>query len=219
MNGQLDWKEMLDSIRNDYLKLFDELRRNKKKLAEDIKMALERDIERYALVMCSKCGSPMIIKDIRQSKKLNLLLCTNCGFSTTIPKAKRYNRTGIKCHICNSEVIFFRTKNEKVYICPVCWKEYGPCYKCPELNNCEIKGLVKKESERNIVGKCECGGELKFVPSKKLVVCSKCGKKYFLPNKGKVRLLKKKCEHHNLRVFSIKEGTKSYYYCIKCGKM
>ena len=215
MNGEIDWNDMVNVVRDKYILLFDELRKNKAHLASNMKTAVEQNIAREKVMSCPKCQGAMVIKPTK-SGKINILSCLNCGFSTLVPLASSYKLVGVKCAICGSEVLALRRKKRTVYLCPFCWREYGPCYKCPKLENCGMKKVIQKEEEKYIVGNCECGGVLKFLPSKRIVVCNKCGKRYYLPRDGSVTLLKKTCDKHNVRLFSIRRKGKKYHYCIIC---
>lgn len=215
MNNELDWERMVKVIQDEYINLFNELRKNKTQLKDSIISAINESIEKEKVTSCPKCGSPMIIRPTR-SKKVNVLFCTSCNFSTIIPNAKKYIPTNLKCVICGGEPLGLKRKNRIVYMCPFCWREHGPCYKCPKLTQCPVSDLIRKEKEKYQVGKCDCGGTLIYVPTARFVVCDTCGKKYYLPRTGSIRLLKKKCEKHNLRFFSVREKTNRYTICIKC---
>ncbi len=215
MNNELEWRDMVNIIREEYLRLFSELRERVKDVSSRIHSAITEDILSSKVMDCPKCGSPMILKPTK-STKLKLLSCINCGYTLLVPSAKSYKVTDIKCAICGSNVLALKRPHRTLYLCPVCWREYGPCYKCPKRDECPISDVLKKEEEKYIVGKCSCGGDLIYFPEYRLIRCNKCGKKYYLPKKGSIKLLKKRCEKHNLRLFRIKEKNKSKYYCIMC---
>jgi len=216
MNDQLDWREMISIIRDKYLSLFDELRKSKEALLGGMKEAIAKHIIREKVINCPKCNGVMILMSTK-SGKVNLLQCTKCGFNVIIPRANKYEVTGLKCIICKTEILIMKREGRNIYICPICWRERGPCYKCPDLERCSVKPLVQKEKERFVVGRCKCGGNLIFLKKRRLVVCNKCGKKFYLPKKGTVTLLKSKCSSHGLRLFSIRDKNKRYHYCILCG--
>ncbi len=215
MNKELDWQEMIDSIRNDYLKLFNELRENIKELSSKVETAVRVDISDKKIMDCPKCGSPMILKSTKSAKS-KLLYCTSCGYNLIVPTAKSYMVTDVICIICKSRTLALKRPNRILYICPVCWRQQGPCYKCSKLEQCGMLNLIKKEEEKYVVGKCSCGGLLKYYPEYRFVRCDKCGKKFYLPSKGSISLLKKRCKKHDLRIFSIKRGRERNYYCIAC---
>ena len=217
MNGELDWEEMIRIVQKEYLKLFDELRKNKECLKEQMNIAIKQDVLKSKVISCPKCGNSMVIRSTKK-KKVNLLVCLNCKYSVIIPLARAYIPVGIKCPICGAETIILKRESRKIFLCPICWREYGPCYKCPELEKCPIKTAIDKEEEKTIVGRCECGGNLKYISHKKVVLYSNCGKRYYLPKKGRITLLKKVCDKDGLRVFSIRSSQSKYYFCIKCGE-
>lgn len=215
MNNELEWQEMVESIRKKYLELFKKLREKIKAASSEIRAAIREDISAHKVLDCPKCGSPMVLKATK-STKVNLISCINCEFSIIVPSAKSYKFTEIKCIICGSTVLELKRKHRTLYLCPTCWRHYGPCYKCPKRNECPISSTLKKEEEKYFVGKCSCGGDLVYFPEYRFVKCNKCDKKYYLPKKGSIRLLKKRCEKHNLRIFSIREKNEVKYHCIAC---
>ncbi|MHA1610288.1 MAG: DNA topoisomerase [Candidatus Njordarchaeales archaeon] len=220
MNEEMDWQEMIEHVRVRFLRLFDELRKNIGELKEELSKVSKQYIREREVMKCPKCEGPMIILPSKRGK-VNILKCIECGFSTIVPKARRYIVQAVKCKICGSPILLLkRSGKADIYLCPICWREKGICSKCDKLETCEALKLIKEEKEKNTVGKCECGGNLIYLINWRIVRCDNCGKKYYLPKQGSIRLLNKKCPRcNNYRLFKVITSKKQYYLCIRCGIM
>ncbi|MEX2689852.1 MAG: DNA topoisomerase [Candidatus Njordarchaeum guaymaensis] len=220
MNKELDWQEMTKQAQEEFLELFDELRRNKSLLGKRIYDAVSKHIESEKLISCPKCGGPMIVNKL-SSGKINLLQCLECGYKVTIPVAKAYKPANVKCIRCSGETIILKRGKRYLYLCPFCWGDVGPCFKCPDLDKCEMKEKISKEEEKYLVGFCDDKSvKAIYVPDRRIVICSdrKSGI-FFLPKTGSLRLLKKKCPNCGWRIFSVRERGKVRYFCVKCGNI
>ena len=137
-----------------------------------------------------------------------------------LPKFKKIEIVeGVKCKICGATPLALHRKRI-LYLCPICFKEIGPCFKCTKLSECDIGKLLKVEEEKLLVGHCSDNSLAIYVPEKKIVICKDSQKKekYFLPSKGSVKLLKnKRCNKCGWRLFSIRRKNSTVYYCAKCG--
>jgi DNA topoisomerase-1 len=86
-----------------------------------------------------------------------------------------------------------------------------------------LAGVREMMKEDSVIGRCKCGGELQIKSSrtgKRLVGCSnypKCTETYSLPQKGRLTILKKKCEC-GLYIVRVKQFRKRYWdLCVRCG--
>ncbi len=220
MNGQLTEEEMIKRARNEFLKLFKELRNHLQKHGQIIISAYEREMDSKKVVSCPKCGGAMIKIDI--SPKASKLICTKCKFNVVVPKFKKIEiLSDIKCAICGSNPVVLHRKR-KLFVCLNCFKEIGPCFKCPKLNECPVGELIKREEERMTVGWCDqCDSPALYVPEKRFVICKDCVKSvvYNLPKRGAIYLTNKQHDKCGWRLFRIRTGKKSYLYCAKCGEV
>ena len=87
-----------------------------------------------------------------------------------------------------------------------------------------LEALKRFEKNKNVIGACECGGELRIVRSektkKRFVGCSRypeCKVSYPLPQHGSINILSKTCKC-GLKIISVKrKGKKPWRFCVKCG--
>ncbi|HDD46181.1 MAG TPA: DNA topoisomerase I [Candidatus Aenigmarchaeota archaeon] len=88
-----------------------------------------------------------------------------------------------------------------------------------------LKGLKEALDKDAVIGKCECGGNLKITHSaktgKRFVSCSSypdCKISYPLPQRGNIAILKETCDKCGLHMISIKsKGKRAWKLCVKCG--
>ncbi len=105
-------------------------------------------------ISCEKCGSPMVI---RSGAYGNFYACSN------YPKCKNTlpikNEIGVKCPICNGEILSRRSKNKTVF------------FSCENYPKCTFSSWDIPTNE-----KCpECSSMLMKKKGKNLLVCSKEG--------------------------------------------
>jgi len=219
MNEEIDWRKMVELVKEDFLKLFLKLRDSIEHMGKALRDASKDLIEKEFLIECPKCKTGKMILIPLKKKKVNLLRCTNCGHTLIIPKATKYQKTTAKCKLCGTTILVLQRKDSLAVFCPSCWREIGPCTKCPHLYSCQALQVVEKYLS---VGKCSCGeGMLLFIKKYNMVRCNSCEERYYLPKEAKnVRLLNEKCPTCGLRVFSFTLPGKKrrLKYCVKCKK-
>lgn len=90
----------------------------------------------------------------------------------------------------------------------------------------EILEAIKiYEKEIHTVGKCECGGELRIIHSrrtgKRFVGCTgypKCTNSFPLPQHGFIEVISRKCPQCGLKLIQVRsKGKRPWRFCIKCG--
>jgi len=87
-----------------------------------------------------------------------------------------------------------------------------------------LKAVKEYEREIHTVGKCECGGDLKIIHSRKtgkrFVGCSnypKCTNSFPLPQHGYIEVISRPCKC-GLHLIQVKtKGKRPWRFCIKCG--
>ena len=87
-----------------------------------------------------------------------------------------------------------------------------------------LKGIKKLIKEETTIGKCKCGGDLEIKQlgnGKRFIGCSnypKCTETFSLPGKGKLTILKTKCDKCGLHIISVKQfRKKAWKLCVRCG--
>ncbi len=93
------------------------------------------------------------------------------------------------------------------------------------IGNEILEGVKKYEEKMHNIGRCECGGELSIIHSKKtgkrFVGCKnypKCNNSYPLPQHGYITVLGQKCQNCGLFLVSVKtKGKRPWRLCVKCG--
>jgi len=131
--GKKHWRDVVQEVKNEFLKLFDKLLANKEKIIANIdsfkkKLAL-RIPKEFSLTesFCPHCNKyPM--KFINLPKK-RFLVCTdeNCKKYLSLPKKGKLILLDAKCSLCGFNIFKISLyKNNKLFtywLCPKCWNE------------------------------------------------------------------------------------------------
>jgi len=157
-SGEKDWQLVLNETKQEFLKLFDDFRKQKSNfLQEFTNIEIDFQKKQNTKTVCPVCNSsPM--KIIRTKKGTRFMACQSDECKNSYPLPKAGTITVLKestCQICGFNVFKIRkTKNKRnyeYYMCPICWDKglkekidgYGFCSNCEKFkiskDNCVAK--------------------------------------------------------------------------------
>jgi len=146
MNGSINWSEVVEDVRKEFLNMFDKLRGNKAKIVKEIKETVDKMMKEgtYTVIYanCPNCGQPMTLRTGKTGKRY--IKCISCSETRPLPQRGSIRVLKTKtCPKCGNKVLSIRIKNFSYKICPTCWTTMGICAKCT-YENCNIDKSGRK---------------------------------------------------------------------------
>ena len=133
MDGIIDWSNVVENVRKEFLNMFDKLRENKAKIVREIGETVDRMMKEGTVskiyAKCPNCGQPMTLRKGKTGKRY--IKCISCGETRPLPQrgSIRVLKTKV-CPKCGSNVLSISIKGFSYKICPICWTTMGICAKC-----------------------------------------------------------------------------------------